>query len=1174
MVSGFIAKPIQAEDSIPGWIFQWGGVKEIIKEGDSHILHVKDGGACGTSRARAIQWIVLESNKSYILSEKIKGTGGKAQGDEWCTGGSKGSISKGSVVFSINSNWQDQTRVFVSSECDSDQEHKLAIYFDTCDGQEIYSDNVSLKEWEIPGWSFYGGLNNKGNSYVLDNSGHEGNKSVKLIVASQAVGTTAYTVLSQDISSLAGKKIKITGWLKTDGGATTKAFLGYKNNTDNTAEFINKDNPVIAATWTYLEATFSLPAGKSSSVRLQVNGPGAAWFDDILAQEVVEVSPSPVSAESKYTYKQRFGAGFDQHNGDSVARKIDEFPYQKLGLGWYFDWGNDGGPRENMEYMGLVGSYGDGSSCQNLKLKNLVNANKQKYPDNMMWTVGNQIGWDDGKTALEYADDFIKWYDCLKSINPTFQIGSGAIISPWHQTPHTDNNCGNANGKVDINVPNSGKNYFIKYINRIKDIDKNKLPDFIVNHGYTHCNGGFTVEAFKASIVEQRKEMKELGLQNKDLIIKEFFSGSDPRKDFETRQKYLKDTVEYLVNEKNAEIGNPEDGNRLVQRFAWFVLNDRKGKNKDRYIDALSNTENGELTPLGDLYRQIIKKYTNPSEVYDDRFGIGGEAGVDSILGIKTVRGWCRTGCQGYHQDLINGGFNSFFLTGNMGSMRCKKSSSDSTEVNCNTVPKTGIPIDPSFDEIKTYASNYKNQAWEIVNEPDWGPYIKPEDYAVWYHMFSQEILEYDPTAKIMSGGLITSVVWHVYNYFYWNRSGNGNLGNEDLGFLKADEHSNTRFSWITRFRNKYKELYGDYPQVDIWNIHPYLQFTDTDGQGKTYLNYERVANDIKEFRTFLENLPETEKISEKNKPIYISEFGAQFQEGYLSWNGIKDENRRNVGNGTCLYHGCLTQQETEKEWQMVNKFVNDITGWLSNPDNLSYSQKWFWYYYGPEYTWAGTSQPSVMAKVNQANIDRTTPADNNTPENATLSFPADINEPNLIAMNYSRAAKSYVLFNKSFEALTFDKQPYAWWLWKGGPGDDYSHEVIENNSQAHSGNRYLKINVGKDKGEFGHIAIINQTMNTTYYSGKNIKFSGWCKTSNGGQAGLKITITNTKGERNSNWEPSIVGQRDCSVWTKLETNRVTIPQDIKTLEFEGVATGQNGIVNFDDFNIEVDTSN
>lgn len=307
--------------------------------------------------------------------------------------------------------------------------------------------------------------------------------------------------------------------------------------------------------------------------------------------------PVTYAAGPKYTMRQRFGVGSD--GGEAMKMQ---------GNGWYFSWSYLGGKKLNnqIEFMGMLGAGGgadfppqpapenpESATCQWYK-NFILSTGKEYYPDGMLWTIGNEIGWDDGRTPEQYADDFVKWRACLKSINSTYQVGTGALVSLHHKLPRDSVQGCSSNPAVD-----GGKAYFTKYINRLKNVYQ-VIPDFVVNHAYTYCRPGWQTAAnFKTEIAEQRQLMKDLGLQNVDLIINEWANFSDES------MAYLKETVAYLMNATNASTGHPGDENRLVQRWAWFIF-----VNTDDHPEWekawLYNSHTGDLTALGYAYKSMI----------------------------------------------------------------------------------------------------------------------------------------------------------------------------------------------------------------------------------------------------------------------------------------------------------------------------------------------------------------------------------------------------------------------------------------------------------------------------------------------------------------------------------------------------------------------------------------
>lgn len=361
--------------------------------------------------------------------------------------------------------------------------------------------------------------------------------------------------------------------------------------------------------------------------------------------------------DGKYSMSERFGFGFPRqicsaHDaGANCTPDIDYFsaPVQELGTSWYSDWSSTyGGQRQGHSFIGVVGGWGAASytqeqvdiECNNIK--NAVVSRPDAFPDGMRWTVGNEIGWDDGgQTPQQYADHFVKWKSCIKSIGQSvgknFEVGTGSLIqlnmaypaangdqflNSTRCQPYNINDRANLfglNSRYLINGYNyySGVSYFLTYIGEIRSrYGEGSLPDFVMTHGYTPCDAAGNYSAanwknanlFKDSMVINRATMKAAGLQNSDLLIKEM--GPFPLT--EDHRVYMQTVMNYLTSQKDADIGHPNDANRLVQKWAWYVFSGwpddvfGTGQTNLHANVALVDRTNQQLTPLGQTYKSII----------------------------------------------------------------------------------------------------------------------------------------------------------------------------------------------------------------------------------------------------------------------------------------------------------------------------------------------------------------------------------------------------------------------------------------------------------------------------------------------------------------------------------------------------------------------------------------
>jgi erythromycin esterase len=99
-----------------------------------------------------------------------------------------------------------------------------------------------------------------------------------------------------DAKPFAGKRVRLRGWIKTDGATDGAAlWLRVDSATDTGAAFANMSDRRITGTaaWTAAVVEVDVPAdGEALIAGVMLVGRGTAWFDD-LALEVTEVTPPP-----------------------------------------------------------------------------------------------------------------------------------------------------------------------------------------------------------------------------------------------------------------------------------------------------------------------------------------------------------------------------------------------------------------------------------------------------------------------------------------------------------------------------------------------------------------------------------------------------------------------------------------------------------------------------------------------------------------------------------------------------------------------------------------------------------------------------------------------------------------------------------------------------------------
>ncbi|MBP9758261.1 hypothetical protein KBD45_01090 [Candidatus Dojkabacteria bacterium] len=332
----------------------------------------------------------------------------------------------------------------------------------------------------------------------------------------------------------------------------------------------------------------------------------------------INIDPENSNAASnpadKYTMRERFGVG----GYPTVSNPLN--------MGWYFQWTNTnpysiGLYEKSVSFMPLLGlapdvQYPDQPGKKTCaEWKTFFAAHPSEYNDNTKVMIGNEFGFgNEVRNYDETALYFNAWKSCVKSYNSNIQVGSGA-------TPWTHKLSG------DIN----GREYFIGFINKLKTSYGNEsLPDFIVQHGYSYVGDiNQDIQACKNNLVDMRRVMNDLGLRDRDLIIKEF--SPSHAQSFDQTKSYMDAVINYYATATDNNIGNPTDGNRLVQKWAWFLSNEKTetltANPTWKYYILFDQDNNNAITPAGAKYKELIDKYVPANSrcrVQGYKQGVGG----------------------------------------------------------------------------------------------------------------------------------------------------------------------------------------------------------------------------------------------------------------------------------------------------------------------------------------------------------------------------------------------------------------------------------------------------------------------------------------------------------------------------------------------------------------------
>lgn len=310
----------------------------------------------------------------------------------------------------------------------------------------------------------------------------------------------------------------------------------------------------------------------------------------------------------------RFGVG--------AGQDIASYAISELRIGWYVDWRTTHNPARpgGIEYMPTirlqqVGTDSYSSTPSGAALVAAVQANPGS-----VWLIGNEPDrrrYQDDLIPAVYAKAYHELYTLIKGLDPTAKIAAGGIVQP---TPirlrYLDMVLTSYQNRYGKPMPVDVWNIHAFILNETScDYDPEDCWGAEVPPGIDEPYGmRYTIqdndnfEIFKQHVVNFRQWMADKGYQNRPLIITEF-GVQMPAGYFEpdfTPQRvnnFMTATFSYLLT-TTSTLGYPADGYRLVQRWAWYSLND------NYYNGWLFDPVTKRRTVFGDHYanftRQVI----------------------------------------------------------------------------------------------------------------------------------------------------------------------------------------------------------------------------------------------------------------------------------------------------------------------------------------------------------------------------------------------------------------------------------------------------------------------------------------------------------------------------------------------------------------------------------------
>jgi len=300
--------------------------------------------------------------------------------------------------------------------------------------------------------------------------------------------------------------------------------------------------------------------------------------------------------------EMRFGFG--------VVGDFTQYDVTQLHAGWYVNWGTLSNlvHPDGLEFMHIIRVKGTTYYPSKATLRPIIENNLGST-----WLIGNEPDciWQDNTTPDQYAQVYHELYTFLKETDPSCQVAIGGIVQPTPlRLQWLDMVLAAYESRYGEKIPVDIWNTHNFILQEFKGSWGAEIPPGVnaIQGQLYGVQDHDNMTYFKQHIVDFRRWMKNKGEQNKPLIISEYgiLMPCDWYGFCDNRVKnFMLATFNYFMGAEsvNLSLGYPADGYRMVQRWAWYSLN-------DDYFEA-TDTHSNLFTPSTRTITVVGQAYGN-----------------------------------------------------------------------------------------------------------------------------------------------------------------------------------------------------------------------------------------------------------------------------------------------------------------------------------------------------------------------------------------------------------------------------------------------------------------------------------------------------------------------------------------------------------------------------------
>ena len=340
----------------------------------------------------------------------------------------------------------------------------------------------------------------------------------------------------------------------------------------------------------------------------------------VLSPAVVSLADEPV-CRPPLAARQRYGYtahAFEWHNSYDI---------HQFRAGWYVDHSYTATHPEGMDRAVLirVRDRVTGKLAEPSQYESLVDSNP-----GAIWLIGNEPDciWQDDVLPVDYARVYHGFYTMIKNRDQTGRVAAGGIVQPTPlRLEYLDKVLAAYKAEYGKDMPVDLWHIHNAILNEERGGWGAEIPPGSnAQKGEVRTiDDNDNMAMFKDQIWAFRRWMARHGYRSYPLIVTEYGVLMPDDYGFTTERvnSFMSATFEFFQNAEDENIGDPMDGGRLVQRWAWFSLDVQPWDGREGFNGNLIDPGTSVVTAHGQHYASHTS--SNPPLNYVD-------------LGIATYR--------------------------------------------------------------------------------------------------------------------------------------------------------------------------------------------------------------------------------------------------------------------------------------------------------------------------------------------------------------------------------------------------------------------------------------------------------------------------------------------------------------------------------------------------------